>query len=229
METKHIVSYGAGIDSTAMIFHLLKNKKPIDYVVFADTGSELPETYKTLERMDEYLKQKKIPLIIVKPNKRGLKERCEDREVIPDRIRRWCTRDVKITPIFAFYRTLNAKINQYIGIDAGEKRRCKPDPKSAPYVHNVYPLVEANIDRKKCVEIILDEGFPPVIKSGCSFCIYNNIDRWYWLWQTHSDLFDEAMKFEESNKHFPKQTLYPKMPLREMKKLFESGKTSKDF
>ncbi len=218
---KCIVSYGAGIDSTAMIFHLLRNKKQIDYVVFADVGAELPETYETVKQMKKYLDEKKIPFVTVFPKDRGLQERCEDRKVIPDRIRRWCTRDVKITPIFKFYRSLNAVIYQYIGIDASESKRMRPDP--TDWIHNVYPLVEVGIDRDHCIEIIKSEGFPVPVKSGCYFCIYNNMERLFSIYQNHPELFQQAMIFEESNKHFPKQTLFPKIPLREIEKSFKKA------
>ncbi len=33
---KYIVSYGGGVDSTAMIFKLVEDNAPLDYVVFAD-------------------------------------------------------------------------------------------------------------------------------------------------------------------------------------------------
>lgn len=233
MKELHIVSYGAGVDSTAMIFWLLKNKKPIDYVVFSDTGDEIKESFVTLDLMEKFLNKLEIPLVTVKPKNRTLKQRCEDRRVIPDRIKRWCTRDAKITPIFAFYRKLIAdgvcdKVNQYLGYNAKEKRRLKPDPKKAPYVHNLYPLYYAGITKQDCHSIIKEAGFPPVIKSGCKFCPHNNLERWFWLWQNYPVDFDAAIAFEEQNKYFPKQKLFQKCTLRELKKLFECGKTPED-
>lgn len=222
-QIKNIVSYGAGVDSTAMIFLLLLDKKPIDYVVFADVGAELPETYETVKLMKEFLDKQAVPFVTVYPAKfRTLQQRCEDRNVIPDRIRRWCTRDVKITPIFKFYRSLDAEINQYIGIDSGEPKRMRPDPEN--WIHNVYPLVSSGIDRNGCVEIIKNMKFPVPVKSGCYFCIYNNVERLYSIWKHNNQLFKQAMIFEESNKHFPRQTLHPKITLREMEKFFLVGK-----
>lgn len=222
-QTKYVLSYGAGVNSTAMIFDLLNRKEPIDGVVFADVGAELPQTYETVKQMARFLKKKSIPFTTVYPaNNRTLEQRCLDRKVIPDRIRRWCTRDVKITPIFKFYRSLNAKIVQYIGIDAGEKKRVRPDPKD--WIHNSYPLVENNYNREACIQIIKDEKFPVPVKSGCYFCIYSNSERLFSLWKNEPVLFQRAMEMEEANKHFPRQTLYPKMPLREMVEHFRQGK-----
>ena len=44
-EVKHVLSLGAGVNSTALLIYLVKNRMPLDYVVFADTGNEMPETY----------------------------------------------------------------------------------------------------------------------------------------------------------------------------------------
>ena len=38
MKQLNIVSYGAGVDSTAMILKMIEKKIIIDHVVFADTG-----------------------------------------------------------------------------------------------------------------------------------------------------------------------------------------------
>ncbi len=39
-----IVSYGGGVNSTAMILFLLRQNIIPDMIVFCDTGAELPET-----------------------------------------------------------------------------------------------------------------------------------------------------------------------------------------
>jgi len=57
----YILSYAAGVDSTALLFLLIKNKIPLDYVVFADTGSELPETYDYINTIKLYLAKIHIP------------------------------------------------------------------------------------------------------------------------------------------------------------------------
>ncbi|MGH9918340.1 MAG: hypothetical protein ACRD6W_05670, partial [Nitrososphaerales archaeon] len=35
---KRVISYGGGVDSTAMTIQLLKKAEPIDLIIFADTG-----------------------------------------------------------------------------------------------------------------------------------------------------------------------------------------------
>lgn len=40
----HIVAFGGGVDSTAMVVGLIQEKRPIDLILFADTGGERPAT-----------------------------------------------------------------------------------------------------------------------------------------------------------------------------------------
>lgn len=205
-DMKYIVSYGGGVNSTAMVIFLVKKKLPLDYVVFADTGDEMPETYEYLKDMEKFLSKYKIPFkIVVVPNGDSLSERCMRRKVIPSQVWRWCTRDMKVVPIHIFYRSLNAHVCQYMGIDYDEVERMK-DPK-VDYVTNIYPLIDYKIGREKCVELIKEAGLPIPVKSGCYFCPFNSIGRWAELYKTHPELYKKAMKIEENGKHMPKQTL----------------------
>lgn len=60
-----VVSYGAGINSTAMLVAMkLKGIRP-DLILFADTGGEKPETYKYLKYFDSWLNEVGFPNIEV--------------------------------------------------------------------------------------------------------------------------------------------------------------------
>lgn len=223
-DSKYVVSYGGGVNSTALIIFLIQNKHPLDYVVFADTGDEMPETYDYLHHMKKYLYTHKIPFQIVKvPNGDSLSDRCLRRRVIPSQVWRWCTRDMKVRPIYRFYRSLNCHVYQYMGIDYDEWYRMK-DP-TEDYVTNVFPLVDYKIGRQGCIELIEKAGLPIPVKSGCFFCPFNNIERWKEVYDKHPDLFEFARKMEENGKHMPKQTLAPKtFTLRKLGKQFRKNK-----
>lgn len=221
---KYVVSYGGGINSTAMIVYLVKNKFPLDYVVFSDTGNEMPETYEYLKIIQKYLMKKRIPFKIVKVrNNTSLSDRCLKRKVIPSQIWRWCTRDMKVTPIHAFYRKLHAHIYQYMGIDYDEVHRMKPA--KVDYVTNLYPLIDYKIGREECVNLIKKARLPIPIKSGCYMCPFNNMDRWAEIHKNHPDLYRHAIKIEENSKHFGKQSLAPKgYTLRQLGKILKKNK-----
>jgi len=207
-EANYVLSYGGGVNSTALMILLVQRKLPLNYIVFADTGSERPETYTYLRHARKYAEKNDIPFNIVKVrNGETLYDRCRRRKVIPSKTWRWCTRDLKIRPIYAFYRSLNSRIYQYVGIDYDEVHRMKDN--KTDYVTNVYPLIDYKLGRKQCIEIIRDAGLPVPIKSGCYFCPFRNNEDWSNLYQKHPDLFRKAIILEESNKYMPKQRLHP--------------------
>lgn len=223
-DAKYIVSYGGGINSTALIVLLVKKKFPLDYVVFSDTGDEMPETYEYLDIMERYLKRRNIPFEIVKNRKKeALSDKCLRREVIPSQVWRWCTRDFKVIPIHAFYRKLQSHVYQYMGIDYGEVHRMKPARED--YVTNLYPLIDYKINREECINLIKKARLPIPVKSGCYFCPYNNMERWSDIHKKHPDLFKYSMKIEENNKHYKTQRLAPKgHSLREIDKMIRKKK-----
>jgi 3'-phosphoadenosine 5'-phosphosulfate sulfotransferase (PAPS reductase)/FAD synthetase len=185
----------------------VEKKYPLDEVVFADTGGETPETYAHLKVTEEYLRLHDIPLRIVTSKHGTLYDTCDRRKVIPSQVWRWCTRDKKITPIHAHYRSLGSPIVQYLGISYEERERAKESGES--YIKNSFPLIEHKIDRQGCMDIIMlaDFDFPAPRRSGCYFCPFNNIARWVEIYKNHKALFLQAKKLEEENKHFPKQKL----------------------
>ena len=214
--SRYVVSYGGGVNSTALVIFLIQKEFPLDHVVFADTGNEMPETYAYLNIIKRHLDDVGVPLNIVHVKSgESLSDRCLRRRVIPSEMWRWCTRDMKVTPIHAFYRTLKAHIYQYMGIDYGEVHRMKPA--RVDYVTNLYPLVDYKIGRDECVDIIKKAGLAVPVKSGCHMCPFNNMARWTDIYKKHPDLYRLAMKIEENGKHFGSQSLAPgKHTLREL-------------
>lgn len=206
--TNYVLSYGGGVNSTALMVLLIQRKIPLDYIIFADTGSERPETYSYLKHARRYAEKHYIPFKIVKVrNGDSLYDRCKRRKVIPSKTWRWCTRDLKIRPIYAFYRSLHSQIFQYVGIDYDEVHRMKDN--KVDYVKNVYPLIDYKIGRQQCIEIIKEAGLLIPVKSGCYFCPFRNNEDWADLYRRHPDLYKKAMVLEESSKYMPKQTLHP--------------------
>src|SRR5947208_2916595 len=168
MSLKHILSYGGGINTTALMILLIKRRMPLDEAVFADTGAELPETYRNIRLAKRYLGKRGIPLRVVKSKNGTLLETCKRRRVIPSQIWRWSTRDYKITPIRAYYRSLKSHIYEYLGIAYDEVERIKASTDSN--ITSSFPLVDEKMTREDCVRMIKREGFPIPTKSGCYFC-----------------------------------------------------------
>ena len=207
VDEKYVLSFGAGLNSTALLIMLVEKSYPLDEVVFADTGAEVPETYEHLKTVDSYLSKHGIPLKIVRSKNGTLYDTCTRRKVIPSQIWRWSTRDYKITPIYAHYRSFGVPVNQYLGIAYEERDRMKES--GVPYVKNIFPLVEKKLNRQDCTDIIClaDFDFSMPVRSGCFFCPFNSLSRWTEIHEKHKELFLKARELEENSKHFPKQKL----------------------
>ena len=205
MQTRHVLSFGGGVNSVALMVLLLREGLPLDEAVFADTGGEVPETYEYLDVAREYLAARNVPLTVVAKRGDSLYDTAWRRRVFPSAVWRWSTRDFKVTPIHRHYRTVGGHINQYMAIAWDEVSRMKDS--RVEYVTNLFPLVDRRITRAGCVEIIEKEGLLVPTRSSCFFCPFNSVDRWRWIYETHPDLYEKAVALEEHSKHFPAQRL----------------------
>lgn len=203
----HILSFGAGVNTFALMVMLVQNSEPLDSVVFADTGGETPATYEALDVAKDYLASHKVPFVMVeaRPRSTDLYGTAWRRRVIPSVQWRWCTRDFKVNPIHRHYAEIGGHINQYIGIAFDEVHRMKESRET--FITNLYPLVDKRMTREDCMELIRSEGLPVPEKSGCFFCPFNSTDRWRQLLEHHPELFEKAIELEERSKHFPRQRL----------------------
>ena len=228
MANQHVLSFGGGVNSVALMVVLLREGLPFDEAIFADTGGEVPETYQYLEIAGKYLAEHEVPLTVVSKRGRSLYDTAWDRRVFPSAIWRWSTRDFKVTPIQRHYRSLDTHINQYLAIAWDEIHRMKDS--RVDYITNLYPLIDRQLTRADCIEIIQEAGLPIPQRSSCYFCPFNSVDRWRWLHETHPDLYEKAIALEERSKHFPSQRLTDQafrdrtdISLRSLAEVFASG------
>ena len=52
---KYVLSLSGGKDSTAMLLRLLEEKRPVNLILFCDTGLEFPQMYEHLDRLEAYI------------------------------------------------------------------------------------------------------------------------------------------------------------------------------
>jgi Phosphoadenosine phosphosulfate reductase family len=225
-----VLSYGGGVNSVALMILLVRERLPLDEVVFADTGGEIPETYAYVDITRKFLEPHGVPFTTVAKKGPSLYENAWRRRVLPSAIWRWSTRDYKVNPILRHYRSLGGHVNQYLAIAYDEVERMKDS--RVDYVTNLYPLVDRRVRRADCVALIRDAGLPVPPKSSCFFCPFGSLDRWRWLHETHPDLYAKAMELEEHSKHFPSQRLTDQafrhntnLSLRTLAAMFEEGTT----
>ena len=156
----HIIAFGGGVDSTAMIIGMIERQMPIDLILFADTGGERPNTYEHIKQFSAWLSERGYPSITVVERVRRdgsretLEQECHRRHNLPSIAYGFksCSQKHKIAPQDKFLNhwqpaqfcwKAGHKAIKYIGYDAGESRRAdnaakRDDPK---YEYR-YPLID---------------------------------------------------------------------------------------
>ena len=226
-DEKYILNFGGGLNSTALLVFLVDRNYPLDGVVFADTGGEIPETYEHLRVIDSYLNKHNIPFKVVRSENETLYDYCMRRKAIPSRVRPWTIRDYKIAPIFIYYRSLNAHVNQYLGIAYEERYRVRDS--GVQYVTNLFPLVDNKLQRPDCIDVIMlaDTDLPMPTRTGCFFCPFNSISRWKEILEHHKELYSQARSLEENSMDFPRRKL-TKLTLRTLQEKIEKNELLRD-
>lgn len=235
----HVLSLGAGVNSTALLHILADEALPLDEVVFADTGAEKPETYEYIERwIKPFLVERGIPFARVASTigkgaaktEQTLTERCLRNHSVPMKHPRWCTRDFKVLPMNRYLGIPGVKTKRppterwimYLGIAYDEPHRIKEAEE--PWVERRWPLWERKIDRERCKQIIEAKGWPLPVKSGCFYCPFSPIAEWRWLHDTHPDLWDKSKEIEQNGRFYPQFGLNH-LTLVELEKRFRGEKS----
>lgn len=189
-----LAAYGGGVDSTAMLVEMVSLGEPIDMVLFADTGSEKPETYAYVRMFQGWLQSKGIPSATVRyvprdfknhPPYASLEENCLTNGTLPSKAFGFgsCSMKWKVQPQEKFAKEWQPAIDAWakghlvvklIGYDCSpaDDRRYQDRAgygDSDRYRYR-YPLREWGWKREDCVRRIEAEGLPVPPKSACFFC-----------------------------------------------------------
>ena len=216
-----VVSYGAGVDSTAMLIGLHARGIRPDAILFADTGGEHPGTYYYLSYFAEWLADVGFPAITtvrraptVARNGRGtyrtLEENCLINGTLPSLAfgRKACSLKWKVDPmnrwVAAWQPAIDAwergeRVRRAIGYDAGPKdaKRSWSLTGDARYSYE-YPLREWGWDRDECEDQIEAAGLYVPRKSACFFCPATQPHELRELAEQRPDLCNRIRRLEEN-------------------------------
>lgn len=189
-----VLSYGVGIDSTAMLIELHARGEAPDLVLTADTEAENPVTYAFLSFMQKWMDERGIAHAVVRhevkrlgkhPPYHGLFQSLLVNACLPSIAFGFhtCSQKHKISPQDAYIRAwppaaaamaAGQPIVRLVGLDAGPRD-------SQRYAHAAtitrkdfdtrYPLRDWLWDRERCTQRIIDAGITPPPKSSCGFCL----------------------------------------------------------
>ena len=196
----HIISWGGGVNSTAIIaLHLLGKLEGKPEIVFADTGCEYPETYAYINDVGNMLVQKGWKVTVLRPYthiecygtkvKEDLYQYLWDRNDVPTFRSRPCTIEYKKLPIKRYAKGCK----QFIGICKDELKRIKNEK------DKIYPIKDYT--REQCEQLIAKVGLPPAHKTGCYLCPFQRKAQWINLYNNHRDLWNKTVALENNSKY----------------------------
>lgn len=178
--------------------------------VFVDHGTDWPETYEYLESFQTYLKNNGCkPIKVLKPARNiktpfvatfdNLYDFCWAKRMFPSRARRWCTTDFKVNVSNKYFEK---PCFNMIGFASCESHRAKISSRSGEELR--YPLIENQINRAKCKEIITNHGLSVPPKSGCFVCPFMRPSEIIQMRYNRPDLFCKLEQLETRNNEYRK-------------------------
>lgn len=205
-----VVSWGGGVNSTAMIIGMFDRQIVPDLILFADTGGEKPETYDYLQTFQEYLGEICFPFLTIVKNDGmygTLEKNCLDNEMLPSLAYGFksCSQKYKRRPQDKFCDRwqpaiacwdAGRRVAKAIGYDFGPRDARRANIKDDEKYHYIYPLIGWKWDRSACERAIVGAGLPLPPKSACFFCPAMQKHEVIQLAQDHPELMERALEME---------------------------------
>jgi 3'-phosphoadenosine 5'-phosphosulfate sulfotransferase (PAPS reductase)/FAD synthetase len=188
---------GFGVNSIAL-YLLMVELGILFEPVFSDTGCEWPDTYRYAAMFQWWTKANGLRSVtILKPivqGEFGLMAHAEKYAMVPSFLHRWCTDKFKRCPLQK-YQKKPAFI--HIGFALDEAHRARISNQDG--LENRYLLIEHEITRAGCIDMIRKAGLPIPRKSGCYICPFQRVGQWKELRRHHPELFCRALELEKAN------------------------------
>src|SRR5262249_36542852 len=116
---RHLLAFSGGKDSTAAA--LVSQERGITYTaVFADTGWEHPLTYGYVWGAAETFLAAHDLQVLRSSKYEGFMDLVVRRKMIPGKVTRFCTQELKIFPLWDYIATIDDDVTLYQGIRAEE-------------------------------------------------------------------------------------------------------------
>lgn len=184
---KYIASCSFGKDSLAMVLRLIEENRPLDMVIFYDTGMEFQAIYNMRDKILPILEKNNIEYVELHPEntfeydmferpvyKKGTK-------IVHKHGYSWCGSNcrwgttLKTKAIKDFYKQFeNEEVYEYVGIAIDEPLRLPKDGSFQIVLENKiksYPLAEWGMTEKDCLDYCYQQGYDwleyePILKKN---------------------------------------------------------------
>ena len=216
-----IISYGGGVQSTALVVLAATGQIDADAAVFANVGddSEHPAALRWVREVVQPWAAERGFLVHETERRTRTGERAQTLlEQVTDTTRRSieipvrlsphgapgnrnCTHTYKIKVIDRWLRdqgvTKDNPATVLIGISTDEIQRLN-NKRRSDYSLPEYPLIDLRLDRSACQRLIVDTFGEPAPKSSCWFCPFATPARWAEMRRDEPELFAQSVRLERA-------------------------------
>lgn len=212
MSKKHIASCSFGKDSLASVIIAIKNKEPLDEVVYCDvmfdkkTSGEIPEHKEFIEQKAiPFLQREGINVITLKSEKTyldyffGIVSRGKNKGKLhgfPICGKCAICRDCKLPPILKYQRSLPEGTVQYIGIAKDEQDRLLRLKNNRVSLLAKYGITEAEAWEICKKYGLLSPIYEFTNRNGCFFCMNAKQKELRHLYDFHPDLWGRLLDLQ---------------------------------
>lgn len=158
---KYIASVSFGKDSLAMLLRLIEEKRPLDEVVFYDTGMEFKAIYNIRDKVMRLLAEKNIRYVELKPKQAFeytmFEKPVKKRNGTIGKGYSWCggrCRWGTTEKLKAIEKYCKGHY-EYVGIAIDESKRLNKERKG----NKIFPLAEWEMTEKDCLVYCYEKGF----------------------------------------------------------------------
>jgi hypothetical protein len=216
--TVRSISYGGGVQSTALVVLAAHGIIDFQLALFANVGdnAEHPATLSYVREVAiPWARARGVEVVELRRQRRdGTTEDLYDRLMrpgsrsIPIPVRmsngapgtRSCTADFKIRVVAKELKRRGATKDDpatvAIGISTDEIQRLN-NRRESPGERVAYPLIDLRHDRAACAQIIRDAGLPVPHKSACYFCPFHRAQTWAEMRRDEPELFAKSVALED--------------------------------
>ena len=238
---KNILFLSGGIDSTGLLFFLLRKGTHLDHILYVDTSIEFPETHNYIKELNDFIYKKyRLEIETLEPAddfeyflKHYKKKKGTHGLGVPTLRFLWCRKFIKIQTTTDFMEYHNIKeARLYFGFTIEEKDRYlktrnqyKKMKKVNFEVSNI--LLRYGVSREYLKHLVEKEFYlNPVYghykRCSCFCCPLAGKKQFINLCKFHKELFKKALKWENySIRHHNKKFLRD-ITLKELKNLVET-------
>jgi len=218
---QRVINFSGGKTSAYMT---IQEYREGDLVIFCDTGREHPKTYKFI---NDFEANENIPIIRLKYDNADnpfthLLQKKKYR-VIPNRVKRFCTDELKIKTSKRYLRSIGViTFENFIGFRADEPLRVKKRTQKFKKVFDKFPLYEKGITKEIINDYWSKKPYTleiPSILGNCTLCFMKGKNAIINILRNYPELADEWIKDEDEaqkNGKFGGHTYFPDIRYRDM-------------